>query len=212
MTKEGFNEKWVLLEGKKHGCTMPVSGTAAWTRFFCFEVSMARKQLTLDALRPHCEAVAAQMGLEFCDVLIEKEPQGRYLRFYVDKEGGVSLDDCEAFHRAIQPEAEAIDYDFMEVCSPGLERPIRTERDILKAIGRRVSVHLYRAVDGRKQAEGLLSRMDADWVGLEEDGQQLVFPRKTVAMVRLVPDLSALEDETDGIVIESDELPEGMTE
>ena len=94
---------------------------------------MAKKQTNLDALRPFCEATAAQMGLEFCDVLMEKEPQGRYLRFYVDKEGGLSLDDCERFHHAVQPKAEAIDYDFMEVCSPGLDRPVKTELDIRKA-------------------------------------------------------------------------------
>ena len=63
---------------------------------------MAKKQVTLEALRPFCEETARQMGLEFCDVIMEKEPQGRYLRFYVDKEGGLSLDDCERFHRTVQ--------------------------------------------------------------------------------------------------------------
>ena len=116
---------------------------------------MAKKQLSLEALRPFCEQTAADMGLEFCEVLIEKEPQGRYLRFYVDKEGGLSLDDCERFHRAVQPRAEAIDYDFMEVCSPGLDRPVRTERDIRRALGQRVSVRLYRPEDGSKQFESL---------------------------------------------------------
>ena len=169
---------------------------------------MAKKQQGLEALRPLCEAAAERMGLEFCDVLIEKEPQGRYLRFYVDKEGGLSLDDCERFHRALQPKAEAIDYDFMEVCSPGLDRPIRTERDVLKALGQRVSVHLYRPENGSKLYEGLLRAMDGETVILEENGEEKSFPRKAVSLVRLVPDLSALEDESEGIVIESDELPD----
>ena len=168
---------------------------------------MAKKAMTLEALRPFCEATAEQMGLEFCDVLMEKEPQGRYLRFYVDKEGGLSLDDCERFHRAVQPRAEAIDYDFMEVCSPGLDRPVRTERDIRKALGQRVSVRLYKALDGVKQLEGVLSKMNADVVALELPEGPLSLPRKAVALVRLVPDLSGLEDETEGIVIDSDELP-----
>lgn len=168
---------------------------------------MAKKQLTLDTLRPFCEATAAQMGLEFCDVLMEKEPQGRYLRFYVDKEGGLSLDDCERFHHAVQPKAEDIDYDFMEVCSPGLDRPVRTERDIRKAMGHRVSVHLYRPQDGSKLFEGLLTRMDDEAVAVSVGGQELSFPRKAVSLVRLVPDLSALEDDTEGIVIDSDTLP-----
>ena len=164
--------------------------------------------MTLDALRPFCEAAAAEMGLEFCDVAMEKEPQGRYLRFYVDKEGGLSLDDCERFHRALQPRAEAIDYDFMEVCSPGLDRPIKTERDIRKAIGQTVSVRLYKAEAGQKQFEGILHAMNADSVELEENGSVHVFPRKGVAMVRFVPDLSALNDESDGILIDTDELPD----
>jgi ribosome maturation factor RimP len=169
---------------------------------------MAKKQTNLDALRPFCEATAAQMGLEFCDVLMEKEPQGRYLRFYVDKEGGLSLDDCERFHHAVQPKAEAIDYDFMEVCSPGLDRPVKTERDIRKALGTRVSVHLYRPENGSKLFEGILTRMDDEAVVIEQGTGELTFARKAVSLVRLVPDLSALEDDSEGVVIESDELPD----
>ena len=169
---------------------------------------MTKKQLTMDSLMTFCEATAEQMGLEFCDVLMEKEPQGRYLRFYVDKEGGMSLDDCERFHHAVQPKAEAIDYDFMEVCSPGLDRPVRTDRDIRKALGQKVSVHLYRPENGSKLFEGLLESMDAETVVLNAPGGHLSFPRKAVSLVRMVPDLSALEDDTEGIVIESDELPD----
>ena len=169
---------------------------------------MAKRQTNLDALRPFCEATAAQMGLEFCDVLMEKEPQGRYLRFYVDKEGGLSLDDCERFHHAVQPKAEAIDYDFMEVCSPGLDRPVKTERDIRKALGTRVSVHLYRPENGSKLFEGILNRMDDEAVVIEQETGELTFARKAVSLVRLVPDLSALEDDSEGVVIESDELPD----
>ena len=169
---------------------------------------MTRKLSSLEALRPFCEKTAADMGLEFCEVLIEKEPQGRYLRFYVDKEGGLSLDDCERFHRAVQQRAEAVDYDFMEVCSPGLDRPVRTDRDIRKALGQRVCVRLYRAENGGKQFEGFLKAMDAEQVALDDGGETRVFGRKTVAMVRLVPDLSALEGDTEDIVIDSDVLPD----
>ncbi len=169
---------------------------------------MAKNDQALARLRPFCEATAAQMGLEFCDVLMEREPQGRYLRFYVDKDGGLSLDDCERFHRAVQPKAEAIDYDFMEVCSPGLDRPVRSERDIRKALGQRVSVHLYRPCEGSKLYEGTLVRMDEAEVVLDTGAETpLTFERKAVSLVRLVPDLSGLEDETEGIVIDSDELP-----
>ena len=163
---------------------------------------------TLSGLEAKARAIAEKTGYELVDVCIEKEPTGRYLRFYIDKAEGVTLDDCEAFHKKVRPWAETVDYDFMEVCSPGLDRPVRTERDIRKAMGQKVSVHLYRPQDGGKLFEGLLSRMDDEAVAITVGGTERTFPRKAVSLVRMVPDLSALEDDTEGIVIESDTLPD----
>ena len=79
--------------------------------------------------------LAEQMGYELVEAGIEKEGAGQYLRFYLDSEKGISLDDCEAFHKRIQPLVEDVDYDFLEVSSPGIDRPIRTTAYAAKAVG-----------------------------------------------------------------------------
>ena len=142
-----------------------------------------------------CERTAQKLQYELCDAGMEKEPTGRYLRIYIDKDGGVTLDDCEKYHRAVQPLLEEFDYDFLEVCSPGIDRPLKTKRDIEKSLGQLVEAKLYKPVDGRKSAQGLLQEMNDEQVTLLCGEETITFPRKTVAQVRLVPDLSALNEE-----------------
>ena len=161
---------------------------------------MAKKQTSADRLRAMCERLAEQMGYELIDAGFEKEPGGVYLRAYIDRDGGVSLDDCEKFHRALQPMAENLEYDFMEVCSPGIDRPLKSEKDILRNIGNRVEVKLYKALDGRKSFEGTLKSMDRTRVVIIAAEGEMTFPAKDAAQVRLVPDLSGL-DEDSGIEI-----------
>ena len=71
-----------------------------------------------------CEPIAEQMGYELVDVCIEKEPTGKYLRFYIDKPDGIALNELEAYHRRILPLVENVEYDYMEVSSPGADRPL----------------------------------------------------------------------------------------
>ena len=158
---------------------------------------MAAKNANAQKMTAICEKTAQKLGYELCDVGIEKEPTGRYLRIYIDKEGGVTLDDCERFHRAAQPSLEEFDYDFMEVCSPGIDRPLKSKRDIEKSLGTLVEVKLYKPVNGQKSIQGLLKRMDEETVSVESAGETVEFPRKAVAQVRLVPDLSALDEDND---------------
>ena len=156
---------------------------------------MARKNVGLETLEARCAALASEQGLELCDVAMEHENTGEYLRIYLDKDGGLTLDDCERFHRAALPLAEGVEYDFLEVCSPGIDRPIKTERDVGKALGMMVEVRLYKPIDGVKSAQGILKRMDKETVELQTEGAALSYPRKGVALVKLVPDLSALDGE-----------------
>ncbi len=161
---------------------------------------MARKQSQGDRLWAVCERLAGQMGYELFDAGFEKEPGGLYLRAYIDKDGGITLDDCEKYHRALQPLVEDMDYDFMEVSSPGIDRPLKREKDILRNIGNRVEVRLYKALEGRKSFEGSLVGMDRTAVVIcAQDGEKS-FPAASVAQVRLLPDLSGL-DEDSGIEI-----------
>lgn len=159
---------------------------------------MPPKNLNLQKIRAVCQRFSDQLGYELCDVCMDKEPTGRYLRVYIDidNETGVTLDDCERYHRAVQPALESFDYDFLEVCSPGIDRPLKTERDVEKSLGLMVEVRLYKPLDGRKAAQGLLKSMDDDQVVITEtEDSETVFPRSAVAQVRLVPDLSALEQD-----------------
>ena len=70
--------------------------------------------------------VAAEQALELVELTLTREQQGKTLCIYIDKPGGVTLDDCERYHKAVQPLLEEIDYDYLEVSSPGVDRPIKT--------------------------------------------------------------------------------------
>ncbi len=155
---------------------------------------MPQKNANMVRITEICEKAARKFDYELCDAAMEKEPTGRYLRIYIDKEGGITLDDCEKYHRAVQPSLESFDYDFLEVCSPGIDRPLKTGRDIEKSMGLLVEARLYKPVDGRKSVQGLLREMDEDRVRLESGTEIIDLPRKAVAQVRLVPDLSALDE------------------
>ena len=139
--------------------------------------------------------MAVSMGYTLFDVAADREPTGLYLRVTLRKDGGITLDDCEAYHRALIPLTEKVDYDFLEVCSPGLDRPLVLEEDIRDNIGNTVEVKLYQAVNGRKTIQGKLVSMDREKVTVDTEEGVIEYPRKTVSQVRLKPDLKELEDE-----------------
>ncbi|MBR6525655.1 MAG: ribosome maturation factor RimP [Clostridia bacterium] len=163
---------------------------------------MARKQSSAERAAKICEKVAQELNYELCDVAFDKEPSGLYMRIYIDQEGGITLDDCEKFHRAAQPKLDDIDYDFMEVCSPGIDRPVKTKRDIEKSIGLVVDVKLYKNQDGSKNFQGILKSMDENTVVILQGETEKAFARKDVAQVRLVPDLSGLEEDSNAEIQE----------
>jgi len=145
-------------------------------------------------VRPLCEELAAQMGYELVDVELVRESAGQYLRIYLDKPGGVDLNDCEAFHRAVHPKLDDVAYDFLEVSSPGLDRPLKTERDFEKRQGETVEVRLYQPVDGQKAFEGELVGLVDGMVVIRSAHGELAFERKKVALVKPVLHFEGLED------------------
>ena len=118
------------------------------------------KGSTVDAVRALVQPYAQQLGLTLWDVTFTKEGASWYLRIYIDKEGGVSIDDCAALSRAVDEpldEADPIDKAyFLEVCSPGIERELRREEHFAAYIGRRIKVRLIRAADGAREFSGVL--------------------------------------------------------
>ncbi len=135
--------------------------------------------------RKIAERIAQEMQVELVDVELVKEPTGHFLRFYVDRPEGIALNDLESFHRKILPLVERVEYDYMEVSSPGADRPLKTERDFEKARGTAVELKTYRAVDGAKTFIGTLLGLEGDEIALKlPDGSEKRFERRAVATVR----------------------------
>ena len=131
------------------------------------------------------QKIAQEMQVELVDVELVKEPTGHFLRFYVDRPEGIALNDLEAFHRRILPLVERVEYDYMEVSSPGADRPLKTDRDFEKAQGTVVELKTYRAVNGQKEFRGELVGLQGDEIVItDEGGNELRFDRKAVAVVR----------------------------
>lgn len=155
---------------------------------------MPKAELTT-FVTPKCQALAQRMGLELVDVCLDKESAGKYLRIYLDKPEGLSLDDCESYHRAIQPQLEQYDYDFLEVSSPGVDRPLKTPRDYERHLGDEVEVKLFKAVNGQKVYTGILAGLDEEkQILLDTPAGRLTFAQKAVATVRPVVDMSGIEN------------------
>ncbi len=154
--------------------------------------------MPLKEARAIAEKIAAELGYELVDVELTKEPGGHFLRFYIDRPEGVSLNELEAYHRRILPLVENVEYDYMEVSSPGVDRPLKTERDFERAEGETVELKTYRPVNGAKQFIGDLIGLEGDEIILQTGEDQMMrFNRRDVAWVKvhLEFDESELEDD-----------------
>ncbi len=134
--------------------------------------------------------VAEKMGLDIWDVEYLKEAGEWYLRVYIDKEeGGIFINDCEAFSREMDPILDAEDpiegsYVF-EVSSAGAERALKRPSDFERFMGSNVEVKLYKAVEGRKSYQGTLSGYEDGKVSVDVSGIEMSFEKEVVAAVRL---------------------------
>ena len=156
---------------------------------------MAKGKVSLAAqVTPRCERVAAKLGFELVDVETERDASGVTLRIYVDRPEGMDLDSCERFHRAIQPLVEDCDYDYLEVSSPGIDRPLEKDADFAGALGSEVEVRFFRAMDGVKELRGILADWSRETVSLEIGGQERTLQRKDCALIRPAVDMTGVEE------------------
>ncbi len=130
---------------------------------------------------------------ELVDVEYVKEGGSWYLRAYIDKEGGISINDCEDVSRPLSDwldQEDFIDGSYiLEVSSPGLGRPLKKDKDFDRSMGKDVEVRLFRAVDKQKEFEGALTAYDRDTVTIQTgDGQTVTFERPNIALIRLAFD------------------------
>lgn len=127
---------------------------------------------------------------ELVDVEWVKEAGVYYLRAYVDKEGGITIGDCELVSRALSDLLDQYDYIsenyILEVSSPGLDRPLRKDKDFARSIGKEVELRLFRPVDKVKEFTGILTAYDKETVTIQtEDFGEKTFRRKDISMIRL---------------------------
>ena len=151
------------------------------------------KSMPVSKAREIALKVADELGYELVDVELVKEPAGKFLRFYVEKGEGVTLDELEVFHRKILPMVENVDYDYMEVSSPGLDRPLKTDRDFQQATDLTVEVHTYKPVNGSKRFVGVLKNYENGIITLEINGETVDFDKKTVSLAKPVVDFNEQE-------------------
>ncbi|MDI9481820.1 MAG: ribosome maturation factor RimP [Bacillota bacterium] len=144
-----------------------------------------------EIVRSIAEPIVNEFGLELVDVEYVKEGSNWYLRVFIDKEGGVTVDDCEAVTLPLSRKLDEIDpisrsYIF-EVSSPGIERPFKSPRDFEKAIGKRVCVKFFRAIDGVKTIEGILEQYDGESITISVDNnEQKTYPVDAISKINKV--------------------------
>ena len=133
-------------------------------------------------------------NFELVDVEYVKEGGNYYLRAYIDKEGGITINDCELISRALSDILDEKDFIpdayILEVSSPGLGRQLKKDKDFKRSLGEEVEIKLYKPIEKKKELIGLLEDFDADnlYVTLENSEEPLAVSRKNIAMVRLTFD------------------------
>lgn len=147
------------------------------------------EQRTEELLLPIME----EHNFELVDVEYVKEGSNWYLRAYIDKEGGISVDDCEIVSRRMSDLLDEHDYIedsyIFEVSSPGLGRPLKKEKDYARSMGKELEIRTYRAINKEKEFYGILKAYDADTVTIEtEDETELTFAKSDIALIRLAFD------------------------
>lgn len=142
-------------------------------------------------VRKLAEPVAEELGYELWDVEFVKEGADYYLRITIDSSEGITIDDCERMHRAIDPildEADPIESSYhLEVSSPGIERELKTDRHIEACEGWDVEVRLFAPMDGAKSFTGELLPLGENrevCIACDPDGTVRAFPRASVASLR----------------------------
>ena len=147
------------------------------------------EQRTEEILAPIIE----EHEFELVDVEYVKEGGTWYLRAYIDKPGGITIDDCETVSRRLSDILDEKDYIedayILEVSSPGLGRPLRKEKDFKRSLGEEVELRTYRMIEKRKEFTGILRSYDEKTVTIEEEeGGMKTFEKSDIALMRLAFD------------------------
>ena len=147
------------------------------------------EQKTEEILQP----IVEEHGFELVDVEYVKEGSNWYLRAYIDKPGGITVNDCETVSRKLSDILDEKDYIddayILEVSSPGLGRPLKKEKDFKRSLGEEVEIRTYRMIEKQKEFTGILRAYDETTVTIEmENGTEKTFKKGNIALIRLAFD------------------------
>lgn len=154
------------------------------------EVTILNKKSILGTVRSIAVPLAEELGYELVDVEFVKEGSSYFLRIYIDKPGGVNLDDCQKMSQLIGEKLDnedpiSVSY-YLEVSSPGLDRPLKTDSDLKRNLGKEIEVKLYEPLEGKKIIEGILEDFEDDEIVLKVGEDKMInIKRNIIALIKL---------------------------
>ncbi len=159
----------------------------------CIGYDMTKKEEYEQKTEQLLEPIITENNFELVDVEYVKEGGNWYLRVFIDKEGGITVDDCELVSRALSDLLDQKDFIpdayILEVSSPGLGRQLKKEKDFARSIGKEVEIKLYKAVGRQKEFAGILVSFNNDTVTVKlEDESTIDVPRTNISLIRLAFD------------------------
>ena len=153
---------------------------------------MSRKEEYEQKAEALLSPIVESNGFELVDVEYVKEAGNWYLRGYIDKPGGITVNDCETVSRAFSDRLDEDDFIedsyIMEISSTGLDRPLKKEKDFARSIGKEVEIRTYRPIEKQKEFYGVLTAYDSNSVTVDEEGTPRTFEKKDIALIRLAID------------------------
>ena len=154
---------------------------------------MSRKEIYEQKTESFIQPIVDKYHFELVDVEYVKEGSDWYLRAYIDKEGGITVNDCEMVAREMNEILDREDYVedsyIFEVSSPGLGRPLKKEKDYVRSMGKEVEIRTYRPINKEKEFYGILSAYDESSVTITtEDQKEQTFEKADIALIRLAFD------------------------
>ena len=153
---------------------------------------MSKKEIYEQKAEALVSPIVEKYGFELVDVEYVKEGGSFYLRAYIDKPGGITVDDCETVSREFSDKLDEADFIeeayIMEVSSPGLGRPLKKENDFKRSIGKEVKIRTYRPIDREKEFYGVLKAYDENSVTIDCEEEERTFQKAEIALIRLAFD------------------------
>lgn len=148
---------------------------------------MNKKELRKE-IYPLAEEVAEELGYEIVDIEFQNGSKHDLLSIFIYKKEGIDLDDCTEMSRNLEKKLDDLDIlknpYYLEISSPGLDRPLKTKDDYIRNVGKEVDLKLYAPIDGKKEFSFVLDKYDDEFVYCNIDGEELKIPIKSISSMK----------------------------